>query len=208
MASGEPMREKLLQRAIAVIEESGEVGIKTHAIAADCGVTAPVLYRLFGDREGLIVAAQSERYRRTYANDDAGIGAELRHRVARCLNREDVIEVIRWFVAAALAPDRRAAVLARIEVLGSSLTRPALRAAVAEVESEKLVDIVRVFEVAQEHGWVRPAFAGASVAAVWHGLVLGTYVPAVVGDVLDADDWVRAATEAMLHLMFDEPTQR
>lgn len=202
------MRDALLDRAIAVIEEHGEAGVRTHAIAADCGVTAPVLYRLFGDREGLIVAAQAERYRRSYALDQAGIGAELRRRVARCLTREDLIDSIRWFVAAALSPDRHDAVLGRIDVLGSCVTRPALREAVAQVEREMLADVIQVFEVAREHGWLRPTFAGESVAAIWHGLVLGSYIPAIAPDALDITDWAKAATESMLHLVFDDPTER
>lgn len=202
------MRDKLLNRAIAVVEEHGEAGVRTHAIAADCGVTAPVLYRIFGDREGLIVATQTERYRRTYARDEAGIGAELRRRMARCLSRQDAIEAIRWFVAAALSAERRDAVMARLEVLGSASTRPALRAAVADVEREKFADTIRVFEVAREHGWVKATFSGESLAAVWDGIVLGNFIPTLAEDLLDTDDWVRAATEAMLHILFDDPVTR
>lgn len=208
MTASDSMREALLERAISVIEEGGEAAIRTHAIAADCGVTAPVLYRIFGDREGLIVAAQSERYERTYALDEVGIGAELRRRVVRCLSRQDVIDAVRWFVTAALQPERRPVVLTRIEVLGSASKRPALRDALAVVEREKLADITRVFEVATEHGWVKKTFAGESLAAVWHGVVLGSYIPAIAEGALDTDDWVKAVTEAMLHIMFDDPVDR
>ncbi len=208
VTGAESIREKLLARAIAVIEETGEVGIRTHAIAADCGVTAPILYRIFGDREGLIVAAQSERYRRTYALDEAGIGAEIRRRVARCLSRQDVIDAVRWFVSAALNADRHDVVMARIEVLGSAASRPTLREAVAEVERANIADIIRVFEVAREHGWVKPTFSGESLAAVWHGIVLASFIPVIAADILDRQDWVSAATEAMLHILFDDPPAR
>jgi AcrR family transcriptional regulator len=56
---------KILERAIEVIAEGGETAIRTNTIAYDCGTTPPVLYRAYGSREGLVVAAQAERYRRT-----------------------------------------------------------------------------------------------------------------------------------------------
>jgi len=89
-------------------------------------------------------------------------------------------------------------------VLGSAAKRPALRDALAAVERENLADITRVFEVATEHGWVKKNFAAESVAAVWHGLVLGHYLPELAEGVLDPGDWAAAASEAMLHLMFDD----
>ena len=57
-------RDKIIERAIAVLEKDGEAAIRTNTIAADCGCTAPILYREFQSREGLIIAAQAERYRR------------------------------------------------------------------------------------------------------------------------------------------------
>lgn len=208
MAEQKPIGPRILERTVETIEVGGEAAVRTHKIAAECGVTAPVLYRHFTDREGLIVAAQSERYRRTYARDEAELGAELRHRVARCLSREDLIDVVRWFFGTALSTERRDAVMTRIEVLGSAMTRPTLREAVAEVERDYFADVIQVFAVAREHGWVKTGFFSESIVAVWQGVVLGSYLPAIASGVLDTNDWMKAATEAMLHLMFDDPVAR
>jgi AcrR family transcriptional regulator len=51
----EQRRAELLQGAIAVIRERGAAA-SMEELAAGCGVTKPILYRHFGDRDGLVAA--------------------------------------------------------------------------------------------------------------------------------------------------------
>jgi AcrR family transcriptional regulator len=48
-------REELLDAAIAVVRRDGP-GVTMDQIAAACGVTKPIIYRHFGDRDGLVMA--------------------------------------------------------------------------------------------------------------------------------------------------------
>jgi AcrR family transcriptional regulator len=48
-------RERLLESAITVVRRDGP-GVSMDAIAREAGVTKPIVYRVFGDREGLIQA--------------------------------------------------------------------------------------------------------------------------------------------------------
>ena len=48
-------REQLLDDAITVVRENGP-GVSMDQIAAACGVTKPIVYRHFGDRDGLVLA--------------------------------------------------------------------------------------------------------------------------------------------------------
>lgn len=48
-------REDLLDAAIAVVREDGPT-VTMDRIAAACGVTKPIVYRHFGDRDGLVMA--------------------------------------------------------------------------------------------------------------------------------------------------------
>jgi AcrR family transcriptional regulator len=48
-------REHLLDAAIEVVRESGP-GVSMDQIATACGVTKPIIYRHFGDRDGLVLA--------------------------------------------------------------------------------------------------------------------------------------------------------
>jgi AcrR family transcriptional regulator len=48
-------REQLLDAAIEVVRENGP-GVSMDQIATACGVTKPIIYRHFGDRDGLVMA--------------------------------------------------------------------------------------------------------------------------------------------------------
>ena len=137
-----------------------------------------------------------------------GIAAEIRRRVALCLTKQDLVEALRWFYGVALQPERRRAVFTRIEVLGSAMTRKELMDAVAVIDRENIRDVNRVFAAAIEHGWIKSTFKPESILSVWQGVVLGSYIPAVADDLVDVEDWSAAITEAMLHLMFDDPVER
>nr|BFD87931.1 TetR/AcrR family transcriptional regulator [Streptomyces sp. Xyl84] len=47
-------RRQVLQVAAKLLEEGGSEAVSTRAVAAAAGVTAPALYRLFGDKDGLL----------------------------------------------------------------------------------------------------------------------------------------------------------
>lgn len=48
-------REELLDAAVAVVRDQGP-NVTMDQIAAACGVTKPIIYRHFGDRDGLVLA--------------------------------------------------------------------------------------------------------------------------------------------------------
>ncbi|MFC4335543.1 TetR/AcrR family transcriptional regulator [Salininema proteolyticum] len=58
-------RERLVRAAMKLVEEQGVKALSTRAVCEEAGVQAPALYRLFGDKEGLLDAvaeAGFERY--------------------------------------------------------------------------------------------------------------------------------------------------
>jgi AcrR family transcriptional regulator len=55
MAVSPGRREALLNAALAVITRDGPAA-SMDAMAAEAGITKPILYRHFGDRDGLIAA--------------------------------------------------------------------------------------------------------------------------------------------------------
>ncbi|MER6300408.1 TetR family transcriptional regulator [Kitasatospora sp. NPDC001539] len=81
--SREPRREQLLNAADRVIQREGP-GASMNAIAAEAGITKPILYRHFGDRNGLI-GALTERH-------TSGLLAAIRAALAEPLERRDRVE--------------------------------------------------------------------------------------------------------------------
>lgn len=206
MVVREPIEQAILDRAISVIEEVGETGIRTHVIAQDCGVTAPVLYRLFGSREGLIVAAQAERYARTLVSFPQEIRDELYSRVALCLSREDLIGTIKWIFGSLTKVDQKKARMTRLEVIGSAVSRPDLMKAVAAIEQQSIDDLEKVFAAASHHGWISTKHPLRTLLTVWHGFILGRYMIEISDGELDGDAWNTATLDALIHLIFDEST--
>ncbi|MDH6709386.1 AcrR family transcriptional regulator [Kitasatospora sp. MAA19] len=81
--SREPRREQLLNAADRVIQRDGPTA-SMNAIAAEAGITKPILYRHFGDRNGLI-SALTERH-------TSGLLAAIRAALAEPLERRDRVE--------------------------------------------------------------------------------------------------------------------
>ncbi|WP_407917731.1 TetR family transcriptional regulator [Kitasatospora sp. NE20-6] len=90
--SGEHRREQLLNAADRVVQREGP-GASMNTIAAEAGITKPILYRHFGDRNGLI-GALTERH-------TAGLLAAVRAALTEPLERRDQVEhVIDTYLAA------------------------------------------------------------------------------------------------------------
>ena len=66
--------ERILSAALRLLDEGGIEAVSTRAVASDAGVQAPAIYRLFGDKQGLLEAAAE----RGYADWVAGKGARAR----------------------------------------------------------------------------------------------------------------------------------
>jgi AcrR family transcriptional regulator len=58
MESGEPTstRQRIVEAAAALLTDGGRDAVSTRAVSAAAGVQAPTIYRLFGDKQGLLDA--------------------------------------------------------------------------------------------------------------------------------------------------------
>jgi AcrR family transcriptional regulator len=61
MDSGEPKttRERIVEAAAALLTDGGRDAVSTRAVSAAAGVQAPTIYRIFGDKRGLLDAVAS-----------------------------------------------------------------------------------------------------------------------------------------------------
>lgn len=149
--------ERLLERTIVVIEEHGAAAIRVHEVAADCGVTATTLYRLFGSREGLVHKAQAARFQRLM-NDDAVFAERLRAITTEEALRPFLEATIDYYMSEPANQLRRRR---RLFILGSSEGLPELQAEIlAELSAAHDQAIAALTEVA-ERGWLRDGFRAA-----------------------------------------------
>jgi AcrR family transcriptional regulator len=66
-------RERLVQAAADLLTEGGREAVSTRAVSAAAGVQAPTLYRLFGDKEGLLDAVAAYGFEQ-YLQDKHALG--------------------------------------------------------------------------------------------------------------------------------------
>ena len=59
MADSPLLREQILHIVAKIIDKGGEKAVRIRDVCVASKTTPPTIYRIFGDRTGLIVAAQS-----------------------------------------------------------------------------------------------------------------------------------------------------
>lgn len=191
--------QRILERAIQIIEESGEAAIRTNPIAFECGVTPPILYRAFTNREGLIIAAQAERYRRSTEY----VVKFLCDSIARATSRESLVSgvtsVLDFIFASDRAPNRRL----RVEVIGSSVSRPQLRKLIAEIDKDYAVTIALAYQPMVDKGWIARGKNLETIALWIQGLVNTRYMFDETASADDSETWNQLTRHAIVSALFD-----
>ncbi len=192
-------RARILDLAVAAIDAGGEAAVRVNHIVEEAGVTPPVLYYHFGSRDGLVIAAQVERYTRQTRADTAAIARA----VAKCMTaielRRDL--EITWTRSMAERAESR---WRRTSVIGSAYARPELAAAVALAQDEIVERLVEILEPCRQRGWLREGIDLPSTIA-WHHSLLISRVHIEHGTQLgDHAEWDRLTLDALVRAFFDD----
>jgi AcrR family transcriptional regulator len=199
-AATEPTRVRLLEEAIRVIESGGESALSVRAVAGACGVTTPMIYKAYGSREGLIVAAQAERFRRAIE----GIAAPFSALVESATTVDELRSVIVALSAATQHPDRVAFRRVQYEVLGATIGRPDLRVSV-DIALRSLIDrSSRALAVARDRGLVRADVALPELLWWYFGQVQGRLLVEQTDAAIDGDAWNATSLRAVLAVLFGD----
>lgn len=192
---GEANRQRILDLAVAAIDTGGEASIRVNDLAADAGVTTPVLYYHFGDRDGLVIAAQVARYSRRILADIEGVTIAL----AACTSRQEVRDTLEsiWLRTIAGRADSR---WVRMNVVGSAYARPDLERAISIAQEDLIDGIVDALEPVRERGWLRPGLDVRTAVAWQHGVLLGRAFVERDGSAVDLDEWDRITLAAFVDL--------
>lgn len=192
-------RERMLEAAIEVIEEHGEAGVRVDEIASMAKVAKPSLYHFFGSRDGLIAAAQAERYRKSL---NIGLD-EVLQRVSACSSADEFAQLARAWISTFSADDARHRRAVRLEVLGSSVSRPELQVVVEKADRLANEQLAELGRIAQSRGWAlqSPELDPYDVAAWLHGLWNGRYLAEITEDPERIAAWDQVTMTAVLRLL-------
>jgi AcrR family transcriptional regulator len=190
-------RERLLEAAIDLIETDGEAGVRIDIVSEAAGVAKPSLYHFFGDREGLVVAALGERYRRSLdiTLEDAISYAQS------FTQREQYVELFRRNILAFGGPDGVRRRRERIQVMGSAATRPTLQAEVDRVNDLITGRLAELLEIGKQRGWITSPHSSESLAVWWLGLMNGRRTVDERGNEAGAA-WDQVTIDAVTRLLF------
>ena len=192
-------RERLLQAAIAVLETRGEAAIRVDELARSANVSKPSVYHFFGSREGLVVAALAEMYRRSLAYD-----RELLLEAARsAADRQEFIRTFRAAIASFSDDDGVQRRAFRTEVLGAAVSRPGLQQAVVEMHREQTSFLTQFFTVGAERGFVSLPYDMHTTALWAIAVMLGRHV-AEIDPAVDLAAWDRLTSDTFVRLLFGE----
>lgn len=194
-------RERMLEAAIDIIETEGEAGVRVDRVAEEASVAKPSLYHFFKNRDGLIIAAQAERYRRSLLYSLTSVSEMVR----ACRARDEFVVVLRNLIRSFGLVEGKRRRRVRIQVLGSAASRPTLRAEIEAVESQAAREFETVFGIAQERGWIKAGLHLEVVARWWFGLMLGRYLIDEVFDDERSDLWTDLTLEALEAVIFEAP---
>lgn len=168
----------MLEAAIRIIEEGGEQSLRTRAIADAVGVTEPSLFHFFGNREGLIEAAQAERFRRSQLE----MFVPFRAAILACTTKREFVQAVKEGLRWTEDPKRVPARQMRIEVLGSAFSRPRLAEQVKVAQRDSVAPLIEALEFAKSKKWIAETIDTEAVA-FWHvGQITGRVFAELDGD--------------------------
>ena len=186
--------DKLLEAAITALDSGGTGEIKVRNIAAAAGVTYASLYHFFGNREGLIAAAQAERYKRTYLVILDMFAPELR----KCRNQIEFKAFCRRALLVIFDNERSEHRMTRINALGASQSNPLLREQIAAAQRSINQKLARMFRDAQLKGWVRSDLDLEAYFAWYTGIVTSRAHIEIDPEHADAKVWNELTIDALV----------
>ncbi len=200
-----PNAALLLEAAIELIDGGGERALKVEPLAASLGMSVTMMYRYFGSRQGLVDAAQAERWVRCL-NDGVGSAVLL---VDEARSATDFRKRLNLVIVAALGREQLGNLLRQVNVVGSAYGRPELMSFVAQTQRQVNEGLVTVIESARQRGWVVRNADAHTITSWLTSVTFGRVLALVDSDQqFDDDRWLAMTLEPLNQALFAKPAPR
>jgi AcrR family transcriptional regulator len=178
-------RNRVLAVALEQLESGGEAAVRIDEIRDRSGVSIGSIYHHFGDREGVIAAAQLRRFAR-YAESEITALSDI---VERSANVEQFRRAIRQLTRHARSDVRTAQRWGRIGVLASTIGRDDLRADIEQVQTRLTDGFTAHVAQGQARGFFRDDLDPRAIAAFVEAYTLGLALNDVDGRGVGEQAW-------------------
>jgi AcrR family transcriptional regulator len=200
VAGESPIKQRLLELAVGVLNEAGEPGIRVTEVAAAAGVSIPTLYHHFGSREGLIEEAQAERFTRALREDAHLLIGILKE----CKTKKDLRVALSRAFDSRRSTDRAVVRWQRLNALGATYARPALAERITKNHDEIITQVALALLPFQRKGFIRQDVDLVAVIAWYNGIVMGKNLVEIGNSAVSVEEWESIVEESMLHILFGE----
>jgi AcrR family transcriptional regulator len=190
----------LLEVAIDAIDAGGESALRLDVIVEKAGVAITAVYHHFGNREGLMEAAQAERYIRTVWPLVLLTG----ERLALVNDPADLKMTVLTILDASLDPEFATNRLRRLNVVGSTLGRPRLAKAVTAEQARVNQHLAEALQPLQDRGLIRAEVDLLAFSSWIFGVILSRAVVELEPDEAPARAWDQVTRQAIMALLFGE----
>ena len=197
--NGNPTRLEaaILDEAVKALERGGEAALRVHDVATRAGCSVALIYRHFGNREGLIEAAMLERLRRFSVVDNRAL-------MEMAQSSPDIETFVRrhgTFAREVFGGGRARNRQFVAEFISTSRSRPELRTAFVAQQRETQRAFADVVRAGQRTGLFRDDIPAAAIAnfarAYTFGRILADIDPGTSGSL---EDWIRCVDGFLLSL--------
>ena len=179
--------QSILDAAVDHLERAGVAGFRTEQVIRDAHASHGSLRYHFTNREGLIRAAEYERYLRLGMGERPEL-LEMMDQVAT--NDEFCLYIAAQLTRIATDPETIKMRHSRVAVHANALDRPQLLTSINWLQDGYFTTQTEVLERAQARGIINPDLDVYDYAAFFHGLALGrTFTEGTV----DPDRWLAVA---------------
>jgi AcrR family transcriptional regulator len=197
MEIAESTKSRILNAAIAMMDEGGESAVRLGAIAENLGIKEPSIYHHFTNRTALINAAYVEWYWQCLKTD-----IPVEAMMVLVETKDDYVRALRKTMEWSYQPGRHHSRAIRLSVLGAAQRNPELAVSINDINKKFLASIADAANVAQQKGWLRTDLDPMAIAYWLHGQIIGRTVAEMDPGHVDLAQWDKVSFEAVLGLIF------
>lgn len=135
-------------KVATAIDKDGEAGVRIRDICNETNTTAPSVYYFFGDRLGLIRAAQASRYQITLAS----LQERFADDVYKCKSKSEFTKLAHEILHLVFSEKRKASRSVRVNVLGNAQSDRLLARELADMDNFQNKTAAEPIRYAQSKG--------------------------------------------------------
>jgi AcrR family transcriptional regulator len=192
--SEHPTAKALLANTMAILDQSGEQAVRLPHVLEGTETSVTSIYHFFGDREGLITAANAERFMRV----SPGVVVDFRTATSLAKTPEDFFAFLRLnLLSHVINDDIMKWRWSRIEVLGAAFRRPSLLTAVEQSQQRIIAQFASITQEAQRRAFLRPDIEPRSAALWFQGMQMGRVLTEIQPDLDHHHEWLDLSIEGI-----------